>query len=230
MDTRLRAKSCSRSQSDCKEHKQDERKREWRGDGGVEERWRGGGEMKEKRWRGGGEMKDGTTARSDEYTASPLHLAHRFDALEVNMLEGGVYEDLQFDESEQGFFIDDDLLYEDILGPPEEEIPLEDFYESDNCSDCSWGSEEWDTYDSEQEEMVHSYVDATDHSPKGAVERGGEGGGSGGGAGGNHVGSSHRRSMVSTYSMEKAPQREEAKRDMQMGAVICEVSIGSFEN
>eukprot|EP00057_Strongylocentrotus_purpuratus_P025687 XP_011680161.1 PREDICTED: rho guanine nucleotide exchange factor 10 isoform X3 [Strongylocentrotus purpuratus] len=152
------------------------------------------------------------TARSDEYTASPLHLAHRFDALEVNMLEGGLYEDLQFDESEQGFFIDDDLLYEDILGPPEEEIPVEDYYESDNCSDCSWGSEEWDTYDSEQEEMVHSYVEATDHSPKGAVERGGGGGGNGGGVGGNHVGSSHRRSMVSTYSMEKAPQREEAKQ------------------
>lgn len=98
------------------------------------------------------------------------------------------------------------------MGPPEEEIPVEDYYESDNCSDCSWGSEEWDTYDSEQEEMVHSYVEATDHSPKGAVERGGGGGGgNGGGVGGNHVGSSHRRSMVSTYSMEKAPQREEAK-------------------
>ena len=103
-----------------------------------------------------------------------------------------------------GFFIDDDLLYEDILGPPEEEMPLEDFYESDNCSDCSWGSEEWDTYDSEQEEMVHSYVEAeAAHSPKGAVERGGNGG--------INVGSSHRRSMVSAYSMEKAPQREEAK-------------------
>ncbi|XP_071509254.1 rho guanine nucleotide exchange factor 10-like [Diadema antillarum] len=150
------------------------------------------------------------TNRSDEYTASPLHLAHRFDALEVDMLEGGIYEDVQFDESEQGFFIDDDLLYEDILGPPEEEMPLDDYYESDDCSDCSWGSEEWDTYDSEQEEMVHSYVEPTgEHSPKGVVERGGAGLG---GGGGNNVGSSHRRAVVSAYGMEKAPQREEAKQ------------------
>lgn len=59
------------------------------------------------------------TARSDEYTASPLHLAHRFDALEVNMLEGGLYEDLQFDESEQGQItnLDNIFIFLNLFSP-----------------------------------------------------------------------------------------------------------------
>ncbi|XP_071839879.1 rho guanine nucleotide exchange factor 10-like isoform X3 [Apostichopus japonicus] len=130
------------------------------------------------------------------YTISPSHLASRFDALECNREDGATYyEDVQFDEGEHGFFIDDDL-YDDILGMADDE------YVAPEESDSSWGSDEWDTFseDSDTDDQVHSYVDPNEPSSRGIVE---------------HGGSSHSRSFVSAYGIDRSPSKEEPKSYME---------------
>lgn len=128
------------------------------------------------------------------YTISPSHLASRFDALECNREDGTFYEDVQFDEGEHGFFIDDDL-YDDILGM------ADDDHMAPEESDSSWGSDDWDTFseDSDTDDQVHSYVDPNEPSARGIVE---------------HGGNSHSRSFVSAYGIDRSPNKEEPKVKM----------------
>ncbi|XP_033641961.1 rho guanine nucleotide exchange factor 10-like isoform X3 [Asterias rubens] len=123
---------------------------------------------------------------------SPNHHVTHFDALECGGDDSGPYEDLHFDEGEQGFFIDDDLLYEDLLdcNEEDEELLMED-------SDSSWGSDEWEGYSDESDcEMVHSFcIEPNSPLPKGPSNV-------------DNRSSTRNRSLVTSYGMDR---REEEK-------------------
>ena len=106
-----------------------------------------------------------------------------------------------------GFFIDDDLLYEDLLGSTEDEEPLVD---DDDDSESSWGSEEFDEYseDSGDERIVSSYIENGDHSPRGPIDR--------------QHGSTAHRSMVTSYGVERQGGKEE--KQVIFVKLLCSVS------
>lgn len=103
-----------------------------------------------------------------------------------------------------GFFIDDDL-YDDILGMADED------YVAPEESDSSWGSDEWDTFseDSDTDDQVHSYVDPNETSSRGIVE---------------HGGSSHSRTFVSAYGIDRSPSKEEPKVGLQ-SSLLCQLNL-----
>ncbi|XP_072036200.1 rho guanine nucleotide exchange factor 10-like protein [Amphiura filiformis] len=161
---------------------------------------------------GGEDHYEGTEWHVNEhyegFSISPSHLANRFDSLEVGSGwdDGAVYEDVQFDEGAQGFFIDDDLLYEDLLVSTEDDEPLVE----DDDSDSSWGSEEFeDDYseeDSGDERIVSSYVESGDHSPRGLADR----------QHGGHV----QRSNVTSYGVERHGGKEEPKSSIKRRSTV----------
>ncbi|XP_071944892.1 rho guanine nucleotide exchange factor 10-like [Antedon mediterranea] len=117
-------------------------------------------------------------------------LAERFDTL--NCDDGDIYDDVDVDEDAQGIFIDDDWLYEDLMLQDEEEVPMVDE------SDCSWSSNEWDSFsdDSDDNDMVHSHVDQPEpESPRQS----------------NRSQSLRRTSMRAMYGVDKRETREETK-------------------
>ncbi|XP_022085454.1 rho guanine nucleotide exchange factor 10-like isoform X2 [Acanthaster planci] len=130
-------------------------------------------------------------------------LSTHFDALECSGEDSGPYEEPNFDEDEQGFFIDDDLLYEDLLDTNEDEedqLVMED-------SDSSWGSEEWEGYSDESDsEMVHSYViEPNSPQPKRASL--------------DNKTIPRQRSLVTSYGMDRKDEekpQEETGTDMYM--------------
>ncbi|XP_038060935.1 rho guanine nucleotide exchange factor 10-like isoform X2 [Patiria miniata] len=124
-----------------------------------------------------------------EYAQAHSRLSAQFDALECDAEENGPYEDMNFDEGEQGFFIDDDLLYEDLLDINEDE-DAEPIMED---SDSSWGSEEWDDYSDEDSdsELVHSYV-IEPNSPAPGKR-----------ASLDNKAATRQRSLVTTYGMDR---------------------------
>lgn len=121
--------------------------------------------------------------------------------LSHNLLTSFVEQTVLLPNIKPGFFIDDDLLYEDLLVSTEDDEPV-----VDDDSDSSWGSEEFDddySEDSGDEQIVSSYVENGDHTPRGTVDRANGG----------------QRSMVTSYGIEKHGGKEEVK----VRVIVCSV-------